>query len=251
MQACRSENASLIESIDREGIMGTSDSSMRQKLDENSESNEIIQNRKSYEFKAPLIADEDLDQIVSPDKNSRFNHNSDGQRVKFYSDKNPDYEQLEPLIKNSDQSSRFKIAQVKDIKNLLDTCDDKAQFLIDDQGVLIRKSPSYLSETNRLKKNSAEVNEDSKPINFKYNKDAKSLECETLPKFQLILAVTEIHRNKGALALFAEFLGTYILVLFVIGFGLPISDPNVTPPEINGCLGSGLISKFKFSIVFL
>lgn len=42
-------------------------------------------------------------------------------------------------------------------------------------------------------------------------------------------------------ALFAEFLGTYLLVLFAIGFGLPISDPDVSVPEINGCLGSGLM----------
>lgn len=45
-------------------------------------------------------------------------------------------------------------------------------------------------------------------------------------------------------ALFAEILGTFMLVLFVGGFGLPISDPDIYPPGINGCLGSGLIVNY-------
>lgn len=135
MQVGRSE---LIEKIDAEGIMGTSDSVMRQKLDENSESNKIIQNKKSYEFKAPLIVEEDID------------HNE--QKVKFSSDKKFDLEQLEPLIQNSDQMTRFKITQVKDTKNLLDIHENEAEFLIDKKGVLIRKSPSILSESKKFKK---------------------------------------------------------------------------------------------------
>jgi glycerol uptake facilitator-like aquaporin len=44
-------------------------------------------------------------------------------------------------------------------------------------------------------------------------------------------------------ALFAELFGTFLLVLFACGFGLPIADETHTifPESINGALGSGLI----------
>ncbi len=39
----------------------------------------------------------------------------------------------------------------------------------------------------------------------------------------------------------AEFLGTFLLVLYVCSFGLPIVKGDASPPAINGGLGSGLI----------
>jgi hypothetical protein len=54
-------------------------------------------------------------------------------------------------------------------------------------------------------------------------------------------------------ALLAEVLGTFLLVIFVCGFGLPITDPmhqNV-PQSLNGCLGSGLIVRADFNRVLL
>jgi hypothetical protein len=52
-------------------------------------------------------------------------------------------------------------------------------------------------------------------------------------------------------ALLAELLGTFLLVIFVCGFGLPISDPmhRDVPASLNGCLGSGLVVCFIFFLV--
>jgi hypothetical protein len=45
-------------------------------------------------------------------------------------------------------------------------------------------------------------------------------------------------------AIFAEILGTYLLVLYVCSFGIPVSDYSYQ--SINGCLGSGFIVSHKF-----
>lgn len=153
MQSYKSD---LVENIDSEKIVDSNNSEMKQYFDENNETYNIIQNKSSYEFKAPLIGDEDSSQINSLDTTSKLILNSNDQRVKFLYNKESNSEQLEPLIKNCDQVPRFKITQVKDKKKLLDSHENETEYLIDDKGVLIRKNPNNLSESKKPLKDIAQ-----------------------------------------------------------------------------------------------
>lgn len=153
MQSYRSNS---IENIDSEKIVDTNHSKLKNNFDENSETFKIIQNKSSYEFKAPLTKDEDSSHINSLDAASKLILNSNDQRVKILASKVSNSEQLEPLIHNFDQFHRFKISQIKDKKNLLDSHENETEYLVDDKGVLIRKNPNNLSESKRPLRNFAQ-----------------------------------------------------------------------------------------------
>ncbi|CAF0749105.1 unnamed protein product [Brachionus calyciflorus] len=232
--------SNVLEDIDSEGLMGTSDKQMNTNLDEDCEN--LDQKTKSNQISSSK-SNQNISNFTST------NSITNGQRVKFSSDYNLKYnEQLEPLIQGTNENSRFKITQVKDSKKLLEKTadDDESKYFIDEKGSIIRKTNSNLNEVKKPRKSLTERDGDvdSKAIQFKYNKDAKSLEVSINignSSSKENGCFTQLKCFSFYQALFAEFLGTFLLVLFVCGFGLPIADPNIIPPGINGCLGSGLI----------
>lgn len=186
--------SNVFEDIDSEEFLSKSDDLINKNLDEDSESNKIIQNMKEYEYTAPLTQDEDLDpnsrpnirnyQPMSNSKSSTniqtYNSNNsitNGQRVKFLSDYSinnlKNQEQTERLLSNDEheaKANRFKIAHVNDPKKIFDENENK--YFFDEKGLIIKKS-----EVKKPRKDLNEAAEtDSKAIQFKYNKDSKSLE---------------------------------------------------------------------------
>lgn len=209
--------------------------------DQNQDSNKIILDKKSYDYTAPLACNGEEQQIISSpstpniiittENNDSIDNNNSIQRVKFLSDytiNNVFEQQKEPLLQSDIRRKKLP----EDRFTVLKEFNSKSR---NDTNNHIRTN-SYTSETNSGKE------EKDKSIKMKYNRDSKSLE------FSINIGNNKSKEN-GCFsqlkfvnfyqALFAEILGTYILVLYACSFGLPIAEHS--HPSINSSIGSGLV----------
>lgn len=178
--------SNVFEDIDNEELLHRSDEQINKNLDEDSESNKLIQNKKEYEINAPLIDDEDGNDANKPKSNikssnmssSRSNQNiqvynsnnsiTNGNRVKFSSDYSipksiSDLKQSRPLLEKSENSQdedqpgkgRFVVSHVKDPKNILDKPNDDNKYFIDEKGSILRRSESTQSN-RKIRKETSE-----------------------------------------------------------------------------------------------
>jgi len=146
--------------------------------------------------------------------NRPFGEHSKSNSVKFMIEKSGSFDQSEPLLEKNKK---------------------KMEPWIDENGLIIKKEQNNTDDE--------EANAEKKSFKIHYSKEDKSLQfsIDMRPKKSKENGCfSQLKCASFYQALIAEFLGTYLLVLFAVGFGLKAEASDVTAP-LAGSLASGFM----------
>jgi len=191
-------------------------------LQKRNTSTEILQ----QPIEHPLSDTNKGDQSVTTEKSAIDTTESHRRKIEFHSHK------LEPIASISDA-----VPESQNVDNFAFLRQMQQQQNDDYESAQDKYNESRkLINDKKKKKSEMKAEKSEKFYKFRYNEDEHQIE------FVVKNCSHEIRLPGFYRSILAELLGTCLLVIFVCGFGLPISDPTHenAPASINGCLGSGL-----------